>query len=130
MLFILLKLYEYSIQYIYRPAFYPDGHTAEAGRGFATDAGLTLEDRRMTYDELMELSEEDRRNAFDTEINRIGDLEAERDSFKNENETLLASNKKLEEELKKTKELNFTLGRKVNTAGKKSAEELLNELFK
>jgi deoxyhypusine synthase len=84
----------------------------------------------MTYDELMAMSEEDRRNAFESEVSRIGDLEAERDSFKNENETLLSSNKKLEEELKKTKELNFTLGRKVNTAGQKSAEELLNELFK
>lgn len=84
----------------------------------------------MTYDELMAMSEEERRNAFDTEINRISDLEAERDSFKSENETLLASNQKMEEELKKTKELNFTLGRKVNTAGQKSAEELLNELFK
>lgn len=42
MMFKLLKLYEYLIQYIYRPVFYPDGHTAEAGRGFATDAGLTF----------------------------------------------------------------------------------------
>lgn len=84
----------------------------------------------MTYEELTVMTEEERRNALDAEANRINDLEAERDSFKNENDKLLSENKKLEEELKKTKELNFTLGRKVNTATTKSAEELLNELFK
>lgn len=84
----------------------------------------------MTYEELTAMTEEERRNAIETENERVRNLEAERDSFKNENDNLLSTNKKLEEELKKTKELNFTLGRKVNTATTKSAEELLNELFK
>lgn len=84
----------------------------------------------MTYEELTAMTEDERRNALDAEANRISDLEAERDSFRNENERLNSENQKLSEELKKTKELNFTLGRKVNTATTKSAEELLNELFK
>lgn len=44
----------------------------------------------------------------------IESLTAERDSFKTENEKLTASEKELREELKKTKELNFTLSRHVS----------------
>lgn len=44
----------------------------------------------------------------------IETLTAERDSFKTENEKLTASEKELREELKKTKELNFTLSRHVS----------------
>ena len=44
----------------------------------------------------------------------IETLTAERDSFKAENEKLSASEKELREELKKTKELNFTLSRHVS----------------
>lgn len=83
----------------------------------------------MTYDEFKSLSEDDQRAAF-IDGNTIDDLEAERDSFKTENDTLAAENKRLQEELRKTKELNFTLARKVSTEPKQSAEEVLNELFK
>lgn len=82
----------------------------------------------MTYDEFKSLPEDDQRAAF-IEGNVVDDLTAERDSFKNENETLSAENKRLQEELRKTKELNFTLARKVSTEPTKSAEEIMNELF-
>ena len=83
----------------------------------------------MTYDEFRTLSEDDQKAAF-IDGNTIDDLEAERDSFKTENDTLAAENKRLQEELRKTKELNFTLARKVSTEPKQSAEEIMNELFK
>ena len=83
----------------------------------------------MTYDEFKSLPEDDQRAAF-IEGNVVDDLTAERDSFKNENETLSAENKRLQEELRKTKELNFTLARKVSAEPQKSAEEVMNELFK
>lgn len=83
----------------------------------------------MTYDEFRTLSEDDQRAAF-IESASIDDLTAERDSFKNENDALSAENKRLQEELRKTKELNFTLARKVSTEPKQSAEEVMNVLFK
>ena len=62
----------------------------------------------------------------------ITDLEAERDSFKTENEQLQKDIAALKEENKRTKELNFTLGRKLNVEGqqKKSAEDILHDMFK
>lgn len=77
---------------------------------------------------------EDEQSAFlklqEDQENRITDLEAERDSFKSENEKLRADFNKNREELKKTKELNFTLARRMdNSADKKSAEEIMNDLF-
>lgn len=88
----------------------------------------------MNRDDFLLLSE-DEQSAFlqsqEEEAGRITDLEAERDSFKSENATLKAEREKLEKELKSTKELNFTLSRKFdNSADKKSAEEIMNEMFK
>lgn len=83
----------------------------------------------MTYDEFKLLSEDDQRAAF-IESGAVDDLEAERNSFKTENESLSAENARLQEELRKTKELNFTLARKVSVQPTKSAEEIMNELFK
>ena len=59
-------------------------------------------------------------------------LEAERDSFKTENEQLQKNIAALREENKRTKELNFTLGRKLNVEGQqqKSAEDILHDMFK
>lgn len=87
----------------------------------------------MNRDDFLLLSE-DEQAAFlqsqEEEAGRILDLEAERDSFRSENATLKAEREKLEKELKSTKELNFTLSRKFNnSADKKSAEEIMNELF-
>lgn len=58
----------------------------------------------------------------------IADLEAERNSLKAENERILEAQKKIEEELRKTKELNFTLSRQVGHS-QKSTEEILSEMF-
>lgn len=88
----------------------------------------------MNRDDFLLLSEEDQTaflQAQEEEAGRIIDLEAERDSFKSENATLKTEREKLEKELKSTKELNFTLARRMdNSAGKKSAEEIMNDLFK
>ena len=43
-------------------------------------------------------------------------------------EQMLEARKKIEEELRKTKELNFTLSRQVGHE-QKSAEEILSEMF-
>lgn len=60
----------------------------------------------MTWDEANKL--------IATQNKDIESLTAERDSFKAENEKLLETEKELREELKKTKELNFTLSRHVS----------------
>lgn len=60
----------------------------------------------MTWDEANELIANQNKD--------IESLTAERDSFKAENEKLLETEKELREELKKTKELNFTLSRHVS----------------
>ena len=60
----------------------------------------------------------------------IGNLEAERDSFKEENENLKSESKKLTEELSKTKKLNFTLARTLDTGSQsESAEDILSKMF-
>ena len=74
----------------------------------------------MTMEELADMIE--KQNAT------IKDLEAERDSLKEENEKRLEAQKKIEEELQKTKQLNFTLSRQVGHE-QKSAEEILSEMF-
>ena len=74
----------------------------------------------MTMEELAEMIE--KQNAT------IADLEAERNSLKEENEKRLEAQKKIEEELRKTKELNFTLSRQVGHS-QKSAEEILADMF-
>lgn len=58
----------------------------------------------------------------------IANLEAERNSLREENEQRREAQKNLEEELRKTKELNFTLSRQVGKS-QKSAEEILAEMF-
>lgn len=58
----------------------------------------------------------------------IADLEAERNSLRAENERILEAQKNIEEELRKTKELNFTLSRQVGRS-QKSTEEILSEMF-
>lgn len=74
----------------------------------------------MTMEELADMVE--KQNAT------IKDLEAERDSLKEENEQRREAQKKIEEELQKTKQLNFTLSRQVGHE-QKSAEEILAEMF-
>ena len=61
----------------------------------------------------------------------IEDSEAEKNSFKAELEQLKADYKDLLEDNRKTKEMNFTLGRRLNVENKKqNAEEILHNMFK
>lgn len=83
----------------------------------------------MDYDAFKSLSEDEQRAAY-IESSAMDDLEAERNSFKDENESLTKQVKDLQEELRKTKEMNYTLSRKVAAEPVKSAEEILNDLFK
>lgn len=86
----------------------------------------------MTYEEYNELTEEEKNavySAMDEKSILFDDMEAERDSFKNENEKLRAEMAELKTEMKKTKELNFTLARSVKTEPEKSAEDILHEMF-
>lgn len=59
----------------------------------------------------------------------IRDLEAERDSLKTENAQRVEAQKKIEEELRKTKELNFTLSRQIDVKPPKSLEQNIAEVF-
>lgn len=87
----------------------------------------------MTLEDFRNLSEEEQSayiKASEDNSSRLMDLETERDSFKNENEKLKSDYGNIEKELRKTKELNFTLARKIdNSAGIKTAEEILNDMF-
>ena len=86
----------------------------------------------MELKEFKELSEEDQ-SALLTKLNETAilydDMEAERDSFKNENEKLQKEITDLKSEMKKTKELNFTLARSIKREPDKSAEDILHEMF-
>lgn len=76
----------------------------------------------MTAEELEKMVEEQNRT--------IADLEAERNSLKDENERLIKEGRERSEELRKTKELNFTLARQAGRdSDRKSAEDILSEMF-
>ena len=60
------------------------------------------------------MTEKEMNDLIAEQTKTIESLTAERDSFKTENEKLVTSEKELREELKKTKELNFTLSRHVS----------------
>lgn len=84
----------------------------------------------MDYSTFMALSDEERQQAY-ISLEDFNTVTAERDSFKSENDTLRQINKELRESEKKTKELNFTLARQLDT-GSKTADpvELLHDMFK
>lgn len=87
----------------------------------------------MTYDEYNSLTDEEKSavySAMDEKAILFDDMEAERDSFKNENDNLRKEIAELRTEMKKTKELNFTLARSVKTEPEKSAEDILHEMFR
>ena len=87
----------------------------------------------MTFEEFKTLTDEEQKALYDTMDEKAilyDDMEAERDSFKTENEKLRSESSELKTEMKKTKELNFTLARKVSSEPPKSAEDILHEMFK
>ena len=60
----------------------------------------------------------------------VTDLTAERDSLKSENDTLRETITKSTEELAKTKELNFTLARRIDGKPKSDPEKTLLDFIK
>lgn len=86
----------------------------------------------MTYEDFKTLTEEEQKAIF-TGMDERGilydDMEAERNSFQTENDKLKEELSELKTEMKKTKELNFTLARSVKSEPKKSAEDILHDMF-
>lgn len=86
----------------------------------------------MTFEEFKELSEEEQKamfSAMDEKSVLFDDMEAERNSFEKENKNLLSEVSTIKDEMKKTKELNFTLARQMNSKPEKSAEDILHDMF-
>lgn len=80
---------------------------------------------------ISDMTEEQLRNLLQSAADQVASLEAERDSFKEENEELKENQKKLSDDLQQTKKLNFTLARSLDTSGKtKGVEDTLHEMFK
>ena len=80
---------------------------------------------------ISDMTEEQLRTLLQSAADQVKDLEAERDSFKEENEKLKETEKKLSDDLQQTKKLNFTLARSLDTSGRnKGVEDTLHEMFK
>lgn len=87
---------------------------------------MKLEDfRKLTDEEQAAVLQ----TAADNE-NTINDLTAERNSLKNENDELKQTTTKQADELAKTKELNFSLARKLDTGTKADPDEMLFKFIK
>lgn len=87
----------------------------------------------MKLEDFKALSEDEQAtflSTIETNEKTIQDLTAERNSFKTENDELKKTITANETELKATKELNFTLARKINTAPKADAETTLYNFMK
>lgn len=87
----------------------------------------------MDIEKFKTLSEEEQKAFFAAAAEKdkqISDLTAERDSFKTENEALKELNTKAKTELKATKELNFTLSRKINTDTHSDPDEVFYKFIK
>ena len=79
---------------------------------------------------ISDMTDEQLKELLTSAAGQISDLEAERDSFKEENEKLKADYNKSSEELQNTKKLNFTLARTLDVSGKtKGVEDTLHEMF-
>ena len=87
----------------------------------------------MQLDEFNALTDEEKATyltSIETTQKSIDDLTAERDSFKTENDNLRAQLETNNKELKATKEMNFTLARKINTEPAKDPETQLFDFIK
>ena len=87
----------------------------------------------MKLDEFNQLSDEDKAtylSSIEETQKSIDDLTAERDSYKKENAELQTSLAASDKELKATKEMNFTLARKISTAPEPDAESDLYNFMK
>ena len=69
-------------------------------------------------------------SGIETDQKKIEDLTAERDSFKTENDTLRSQVEQTNKELKATKELNFTMARKINIGTKDDPDTTIFNFMK
>lgn len=87
----------------------------------------------MNFEDFNKLSDEEKAAFFETaatNAKQLEDLTAERDSLRNENDQLNTQIANSSKELKATKELNFTLARKINVSESKDDETILYEFMK
>lgn len=88
----------------------------------------------MKLDEFNALTDEEKSallTSYEGNENKLKDQEAEINSLKTENNSFKETITKREEELKKTKELNYTLARQVDSSkSKMSFEDALHGLIK
>lgn len=87
----------------------------------------------MKLDEFNTLSEEEKTaylTSIETAQKSIDDLTAERDSLKTENDTIKSQLEANNKELKATKEMNFTLARKIDTKPAADPETILHNIIK
>ena len=83
----------------------------------------------MRYEEFTTLSADEQAAVF-ISSETLDDITAERNSLQTENEQLQQQLAELREDNRKTKEMNYTLTRRLSAEPAKSAEEYLNEMFK
>lgn len=87
----------------------------------------------MTYEDFMKLNEDEQKAAWtslQTDNESFLNMRAEIESFKLDNDAYIKENEKLLSELQKTKEMNFSLARKLNLgAEKKAPEDILHDMF-
>lgn len=83
----------------------------------------------MKYEEFAVLSAEEQAAVF-ISSETLDDITAERNSLQTENKQLQSQLAELREDNRKTKEMNYTLTRRLSAEPAKSAEEYLNEMFK
>ena len=87
----------------------------------------------MKLEEFNALSEEEKTTfltSVETDQQSITDLEAERDSFKTENDELKKQLEANNKELKATKEMNFSLARKITASPAQDDETILHNIIK
>lgn len=87
----------------------------------------------MTLEQFNQMEDQEKETLLSSfDQNKIEDLEAERNSFQTELEGLRKEFDSLKDEHKRTKEMNFTLARKLNVEDKRaqSVEDILHDMFK
>ena len=87
----------------------------------------------MNFEDFNKLTDEEKKAYFDTKTDqdkKLSDLTAENNSLKKELEENRITIEEGKKDLAATKELNYTLARKINVNGeKKSFEDTLHEAF-
>ena len=87
----------------------------------------------MKLEEFNALTDEEKTTfltSVESDQKSISDLEAERDSFKTENTELKQQLEANNKELKATKEMNFSLARKITASPQQDDETILHNIIK